>query len=336
MSNVKKPILAGLVLVVVAAATYVIFDDYRARQVPPAALARVKNTSLRVSDCLSYEAQPTHVTYKELFDKIEKNVVEIDSNLIDVQTTETARNRPRVRPLSDYMKASQDVLRAQEALYRKQLDVSTAVDASAEALRDLRSSSYYGLEYARKAVRRASERYEKAIVEQQSAYEAFETTLQKVRAAREALTQIAPPDTLIDRALLSSVIVKLPREAAAAPGSPQNRTARSMQSIAAAWEARATDANSYSIGSSGARDADVSYEKLANALVPKYVAQLAPADAWGNPFQFRVEASGQVYIIRSPGANGLYEDTRNGENPDPNADLVYSNGSFISYPAGVQ
>ena len=331
-----KPILAALFLVAIAVAGYFLFDDYRARQTPPVALARVKNTSLRVSDCLSYETQSTHVTYKELFDKIEKNIVEIDSNLIEVRTTETVKNRPRVRPLSDYMKVSQDALRAQETLNRKQLEVSSAVDASEDALRDLRSSSYYGLEYARKAVSRASERYEKAIAEQQSAYEAFESTLQKVRTAREALTQIAAPDALIDSTLLSSVIAKVPREAAGAPGSPQNRTSRAVLSIAAAWEARATDANSFSVAWKGAGDADVSYGELAKALIPKYIAELPVADAWGNPFEFRVEDAGQVYVIRSPGANGRYDNTRKGENPDPNADLVYSNGSWGSYPSGMR
>jgi type II secretory pathway pseudopilin PulG len=139
---------------------------------------------------------------------------------------------------------------------------------------------------------------------------------------------------LMPVALLASIVV--PNLLTAMNRSHQKRTMADMRSIATAWEARATDRNSYSVGSHHGR---LTTAELAAALEPTYIRTLPRADGWGTEFQFatgdqEVDGQAQSYDIRSLGSDGR---------PDPVADLraattkftddiIYTNGSFSRYP----
>lgn len=128
--------------------------------------------------------------------------------------------------------------------------------------------------------------------------------------------------------------------------SSQKRTMADMRSIAAAWEARATDVNSYSVRHSRLGrnphplgEETVTPAELAEALEPKYIRHLPRVDGWGSEFRFAVSdyddaGEAATYTIRSLG-----RDRRRDASPRPagptgsfEADIVYSNGSFTQYP----
>jgi len=114
----------------------------------------------------------------------------------------------------------------------------------------------------------------------------------------------------------------------------QLRSMADMRNIATAWEARATDTNSYSVD--GVSDGEVSYAQLSNALAPTYIRRMPRDDGWGTPFVLRVSAGGQGYSIRSLGANKRFDETPQGETTSPDADILFVDGSFVSYPEGAQ
>jgi hypothetical protein len=330
----KRAIIVAAALAASGLLAYLAIVQYRERQVPPVVFQHVKNTSLRLSDCFSYELESSHITYKELFEKIDKNISEIDSKIIDVRTLQTRSNEARLTPLLEYMKLSQEALRGQEMLYHKQLDVSSAVESSQEAVRELQSASYYSREYALRSAMRADEQFTKAALEYEQANQSLRQTIDHLAKARRSASNVATADILFDPQLPTKLLTKLARDEAVAPGSPQRRTAADMRLIATAWEARATDTNTYATcdGITG----DISYEQLAQALSPTYIKKLPQLDGWGNPFHFKVEPNGQVYVIRSFGSNGRFDNTPNGEIKDAAGDIVYSNGVFLSYPPGSQ
>lgn len=108
-----------------------------------------------------------------------------------------------------------------------------------------------------------------------------------------------------------------------------------MRAIATAWEARATDINSYTVLNlaNGAVPPDV----LAGALMPTYIRDMPRTDAWSRPLLFEVSGNGMAYTIRSGGDNGQIDlQTPPGATSTPGADIVFSNGNFISYPAGIE
>jgi len=112
--------------------------------------------------------------------------------------------------------------------------------------------------------------------------------------------------------------------------SKQKRTMADMRTIANALEARASDTNEY--------PAVASVDALVPLLVPKYVTKLPRVDGWGRPFRY--SASGGVYTIISAARDGVFEkssakDYPGGLQESFDADIVYSNGTFIQYPPGV-
>ncbi len=112
-----------------------------------------------------------------------------------------------------------------------------------------------------------------------------------------------------------------------------------IRTIATAWEARATDANSYAAaGTSFAFPATVSYATLSGKLAPTYIKSLPANDGWGNAYGFGNDSAGQVYGIRSAGKDGTFDTATYTIGPTSafNNDIVYSNGSFICYPEGIQ
>jgi len=129
--------------------------------------------------------------------------------------------------------------------------------------------------------------------------------------------------------------------------SHEKRTLADMRTIATGWEARATDFKTYAIGAKGRDPADekridwktltpISSAELQHALQPTYVRVMPLTDGWGRPFEFA--AGDQTYAIRTLGRdgrgenNGVYALSRTSSF---DADVVYSNGSFIRGPEGM-
>lgn len=122
--------------------------------------------------------------------------------------------------------------------------------------------------------------------------------------------------------------------------SRQQRTLSDLRTIATAWEARATDVNSYSV--KRVSNGRVTTDDLVQALQPTYVRHFPRVDGWGNQYELSVrepDESGraQVYEIHSLGSDGRRDLHTSPGGPTTNFadDIIYSNGSFVQYPEGV-
>jgi len=72
-------------------------------------------------------------------------------------------------------------------------------------------------------------------------------------------------------------------------------------------------------------------------LKPTYIAQPPFQDGWQKPLLYGVSGTGQAYTVESTGRNGAAEGSPTcGTTTDFNADIIYSNGTFIQYPDGPQ
>jgi hypothetical protein len=84
----------------------------------------------------------------------------------------------------------------------------------------------------------------------------------------------------------------------------------------------------------------VSREDLEELLVPQYIAALPETDAWGNPYEVRINTDNlmakTVITIRSPGRKGYYAgDVYKIESFDPaevDQDIVWADGYFVRWP----
>lgn len=122
----------------------------------------------------------------------------------------------------------------------------------------------------------------------------------------------------------------------------QKRTVADIRTVAQAWEARASDTQSYAVaGYSFPASGMITADALTNALRPTYLRDVPTSDGWLRPLQFAVEpgtaGAPGTYAIRSAGRDGRYDGSYvAGITTDPDCDIVFSGGQFVVYPDVAQ
>lgn len=119
----------------------------------------------------------------------------------------------------------------------------------------------------------------------------------------------------------------------------QKRTVADMRSIAAAWEARASEMQSYAVAGYQFPETEATHEELSQVLMPTYCRSVARVDGWGRAFEFATGAGPKEYGIRSAGRDGVFQEGGEytpGDTDDPDCDIVYGNGGFVTYPVAIK
>ena len=121
----------------------------------------------------------------------------------------------------------------------------------------------------------------------------------------------------------------------------QKRTVNDMRILAQAWEARASDTNTYAVSGMTFPAGPVTHAALVAALRPTYLRDIPAVDGWNRPLQFAYEegtpGTPGGYAIRSAGRDGLFQNEfAEGVTNDFDCDIVWANGAFIVYPDVVQ
>src|SRR5436853_1384311 len=154
--------------------------------------------------------------------------------------------------------------------------------------------------------------------------------------------------TLIELLIVVAIIgilaaIAIPNLLTAMQRSKQKRTMADIRSIATAWEARATDTNKYNAAGAITLPGSNVTSGLSAILAPTYIKVLPAKDGWGNNWKFLADkpigngSAAQVYMIISPGKDNAFESSpAGGASSNFNSDIVYSNGSFLQWPEGVQ
>jgi general secretion pathway protein G len=141
------------------------------------------------------------------------------------------------------------------------------------------------------------------------------------------------------------VAIAIPNLISALNRSKQKRTLADIRSIATAWEARATDIGKYNAaGIADGISVPVAIDDLSNALSPTYIKALPTKDGWGRLYLPYTEAAmgdattaSNRYAVVSGGRDGTVNESQPlGAFTNYDCDIVYSNGTFISYPEGAQ
>jgi hypothetical protein len=89
---------------------------------------------------------------------------------------------------------------------------------------------------------------------------------------------------------------------------------------------------------------EISRDDLEDFLVPRYIAAIPETDAWGNPYEVRLNTDNlmakTVMSIRSPGRKGYYAgDVYKVEGFDPtdfDQDIVWTDGFFVRWPSSPE
>jgi type II secretion system protein G len=154
--------------------------------------------------------------------------------------------------------------------------------------------------------------------------------------------------TLIELLIVVAIIgiiaaIAIPNLLTALQRAKQRRTMADIRTIASAWEARASDTNRYNAAAGvGGADQIVGPSQLTAFLAPTYMKALPPRDGWGTPFAFFTDIAvgsttlAQKYAIVSAGHDEIISpEILSGPFTNYDCDIVYANGGFLAYPAGV-
>ena len=156
--------------------------------------------------------------------------------------------------------------------------------------------------------------------------------------------------TLIELLIVVAIIgilaaIAIPNLLTALQRSRQKRTMADMRTISTAWEARATDMNKYNAAGtlpSGFPTIAVTLSNLQTFLTPTYVKSFPGKDGWGNDFNMYADQSwgtataAQQYGVQSYGKDGKADAGLVGATTTFDCDILFTNGSFLEYPEGVQ
>jgi type II secretion system protein G len=151
--------------------------------------------------------------------------------------------------------------------------------------------------------------------------------------------------TLIELLIVIAIIgilaaIAIPNLLNAVQRGKQKRTMADMRALATAVEAYHVDLSTFPTASctagvytsAGSALADDSFTKL----TPTYIAQPPRRDGWGRFLVYSVDNGLAQYNIRSHGRNGSSDSLDCGTTTDFNADILYSNGTFLQWPEGTQ
>lgn len=156
--------------------------------------------------------------------------------------------------------------------------------------------------------------------------------------------------TLIELLIVVAIIgiivaIAIPNLLNAIQRAKQRRTMGDMRSAATAIEAYAVDLNRYPpAAGTYALPPEVTAatttigNSLSNYISPTYIKAVPLADGWNSWFRYDIDTNGSAYGLFSGGKDGTVTVSGSGLGPttDFNADIVYSNGSFLQWPEGVQ
>ena len=153
--------------------------------------------------------------------------------------------------------------------------------------------------------------------------------------------------TLIELLIVVAIIgilaaIAIPNLISAMNRARQKRTMADMRAVAVAWEERAADVNSYAASGAGVSwptTTAAGVDSLRTLLEPTYIRRVPLTDAWGTKFATGTGCTDQCYAIESYGKDKLDEAETQGNvivTTKFDCDIIYSGGTFVKYPEGVQ
>jgi branched-chain amino acid transport system substrate-binding protein len=203
-----------VVLTVLVAAGYFAYTEYHRAQVLAQIRPAVKNASIRISQNLEIELRPSHITYKEFFEKTEASIAELDKKAIELRSLEAGTGQDAIDSATTYLANGQELLRVQLQKARADLALSSAFDTWQRHLSEARLDSGYGRSLGYRFASRSNEEVQKARADVEEKGAQFTDALRNFSDVLQKTAEVLPISILVDPKVLKELLAsKEPQKA---------------------------------------------------------------------------------------------------------------------------
>ncbi|HEX3675122.1 MAG TPA: hypothetical protein VHU87_12685 [Rhizomicrobium sp.] len=158
------------------------------------------------SDLLELETQQSSITFAELFERADDRIKKLSDVIIPIEVSSLPSDEKSA--LKIYIKGLQETLRLQVAVYRKQLAMASALDASKAAEKDYAAASAGYDDFERKRAQQSIDDAKTALNDLKTANGDFVRQLRSFRETLQTLRGNLKDYDTLDDGLLGSVIKK--------------------------------------------------------------------------------------------------------------------------------
>lgn len=199
----KKTITIIIIISIVIIGGFIFYEKFQDYKLMELLKPIVKNSSVRVTNEVRFEIEESKITFKELFEKLEADIAEIDKKIIEVQSIPNPNNKEKIDKVVVYLQACQELLRVLLTKSRKDLRYNYTVEWSQKTYDNIKNAtSSFGIEYAANSAKDALKDMKKANEERiQSNIDVLSATA-KFEDAYNVISNIMPPDTLVDMSMI--------------------------------------------------------------------------------------------------------------------------------------
>jgi hypothetical protein len=201
----NKLVLTLLIAVILIAIGFFGFRYLKINSTMGAVTPIIQNISLRTTNDVRYEYEPAQISYKEYFEKYEKDLSEIESKIIDVQSISATYCENRVSAAIAYARSCQELLRSLLNKSRKSLAASSAMEWNKQALQRYLASSSYGTEYAKESFDESKKDVETKLQEYKDAAKELSPVIKKFEDARKLASTYLPGKYIVDTIVIDKL-----------------------------------------------------------------------------------------------------------------------------------
>lgn len=204
----KKVFLGITAIIVISIIGFFGYRYYQIRKTRNNLSPIIQNITLRILNDTNYEIESSKITYKELFDKTGKDLSEIDSKIIDLQTISSSFNENEIKASIEYAKACQELLRALSSKYHSQLAFNSAVEWVQKSKEQYDNAGEYTQEYAGKAYLDSVNESNRKVEEYKSSINDLLKAIKRVETVRLNIQNIFLKKDVIDNQILAELTKK--------------------------------------------------------------------------------------------------------------------------------
>tara|TARA_R110002049_G_scaffold238864_2_gene411935 strand:- start:336 stop:986 length:651 start_codon:yes stop_codon:yes gene_type:complete len=206
----KLKVTALAAILLLGAVAYLGYGKYQDFRFIESSTPFVKNSSLRLMNELNIlTASNSGITYKEMFERLELDISEIDKNILQIQTIATPKHNALSEPILAYLNGAQVLQRAMLSKFRKYFVLSSALDQTIEAGEELKDSNEYTRDIYLKQFNRGQEEVTKAMSEHEQASVSLLDAAKRMKELTIQVKKVVSGDSVIEISKLDAVISKV-------------------------------------------------------------------------------------------------------------------------------